>query len=138
VRFCQIVAYAIFSLAGFLTLAIINTPVFLYLLAFCFVSYFATAWFTRRPRHLQKHFLEKFVDENLGQYLKILSSAGFLTAFLVVLYPFLLNEDANVLIGIISIMLIRRVFPVMVSLAGNAFKLQNRRAFIDAILFPQY
>ncbi|MCX2840250.1 hypothetical protein OQJ59_01275 [Microbulbifer thermotolerans] len=76
-----------------------------------------------------------YVLENTSGYLKILSSINFLFGFLIILTPYLFNSEANIILSIISLIVLRQGLNSFVSLISALIKLSKEKQKINMLIF---
>ncbi|MCK8516971.1 hypothetical protein M0534_11635 [Methylonatrum kenyense] len=137
-RICGVAAYLLFMVVGFLVGMMLNPPVFLAVAGLLGLQ-FLFSWWVLRPASTTGWVdrIREFADENPRDYTKILSSTGFLVGFLVILHPFVLGDGENILIGVLSVVLLRQTLNVLPSIVGDAVSLVRSRHKVDALVFPQ-
>lgn len=137
-KFCELSANLLFAGVALLVLALLNLLLFSVLAALIIGQYLFSAWIVRGDDDLHPGRLKKYVFEKLNNYIKILSSINFLTAFLVILLPFVLTAGGNILIAIASIILTRRTLGSLEATIKEASKLSGDRHQIDPLVFKEF
>lgn len=135
-RFAGLGAAMLFALAALVVLAALNWALALFVLAVLCAFHLLTAWALRGVTALNRTRLSDFITENLGGYLGVLSAVGFLSSFLIILYPFIRSMNGNILVAIVSFILVRQFFSVMTGSVRDIVTLTRQRALIDALVFP--
>src|SRR5690606_19667447 len=87
--FCEICASMVFVVLGFAVLYFLNTWLLLFLLGLVVSQFVLSALVMSGPDNVNPGPFRRFIQENLGSYLSVLSSLNFLTGFLVILAPFM-------------------------------------------------
>src|SRR5690606_31206416 len=81
----------------------------------------------------------RFIQENLGSYLSVLSSLNFLAGFLVILAPFMVTGfQGNILIAILSILIVRQILTNLAALIKDMAGLSEDRHKINALVFRDH
>jgi hypothetical protein len=133
--FCDICASLLFLAVSALVFILLNPWLFFFLSGLIFSQFILSSW-ALRGHHINPGPFKAFVQDRLKNYLKILSSVNFLAAFLFILAPFLIGAGGNILVGIISIVLIRRSFGFMSSSVYKSVGLAQDKDKVDALIFP--
>jgi hypothetical protein len=137
-KFCQISAHLLFALTGLLALALFNTWLFTALVMLFVIQFIFSAWLVRGENDLHPSRVKAYVFEKLKNYLGILSSINFLAAFLVILVPFLITDNGNILVAIGSIIITRQMLGSLVAAVSNANSLSKNRHRIDPLVFRDF
>jgi hypothetical protein len=134
-RLTHAVAGIAFGVVGMTALAAINTPLFA-ALAGLFVAEFAfTALVLARWREVNPGRLQGFINDNLADYLNILSSINFLAAFFLILTPFLFGEEGNILLAVLAVVIVRRALPELEWAIRVVTDLYKKRDEIEPLIF---
>lgn len=136
VRFTQVVSSALFVAMGVLGFALLDPLLAGYVFAVILCSYLLTAWALRGVTVLKRNSLADFIERRLGDYLGVLSSVAFLSAFLVILYPFLTEAGGNILVAMICIMLLRQVTSALTGSVKNIVGLIQKRQLVETLVLP--
>jgi hypothetical protein len=134
-RVTQAVSAAAFGAVGLLVLAVVDAMLFASLLGLFFLEFLGTSivlagWRAAHPGRFQS-----FIRDNLGDYLNVLSSINFLAAFLLILAPFIYGSDANVLLALLAVVVIRRALPALKTAIRIVADLYEDRHAIDPLIF---
>ncbi len=135
-QFCGICASIVFLGAAFLLLLVINHWLILFLLLLTSSMYFFSAW-ALSGGDINPGALKSYIIGKTSDYLKILSSITFLSAFLVILIPFLTSNGGNIILAIISIILIRRSLSFIESSIRDSARLNQKKHQVNALIFPE-
>ena len=133
--FCGICANLLFLSLVFLVLLVLN-PWLLFFILMLFLGQYMFTFRALSGSDVNPGRLKSYILDKLPNYLKILSSINFLLAFLVILTPFLIGSG-NILVGIISIVLIRRSLGFIVGTVKTSVDLFSERHKVDALVFPE-
>lgn len=137
-RICSVAAYLLFMVVGFAVGMALNAPVFLIVVTMLALLFVCLCWiFYTEGTDGWGGRVRKFSEENPRDITRIISSAGFLVGFLVILHPFVLGEGQNILIAILSVVLLRQTLNVLPSIVSEAVSLSTSRHKVDALVFPQ-
>jgi hypothetical protein len=131
----QAVAAAAFGLVGLAALVIINPMLVAALGALFCVEFLITAMVMARWNAAYPGRFQGFIWGNLGDYLDLLSSVNFLTGFFLILAPFLLGQQGNILLAVLAVVIIRRTFPALDSAVKTTADLYKNRQAIDPLVF---
>lgn len=138
VGFCQLGVDLLFVSLGFLLLAFLNTWLFLVMMGLVIGQYFFAFRVMAGDDDLNPGKIKAYVIGDLKNFLKILASVNFLTAFVVILVPFLKGVGGNILIALISIIFLRQALGSLVDMAYNAVRLFKDRLKINALIFREH
>jgi len=128
-------ANLVFVILAFVTIAIINPILFLFLATLFAIQYVFTAI------TLQKHAQSKLgvsIQEAAPKYLQQLHTIDFWLAFSVILTPFIVGAGGNVLIAIFSLILTRLSLGSLMSAVNSVLKLVDQKHLIDALTFSSH
>lgn len=134
--FCGICSSLLFLATAYLVLLILNLQLFLFMMFMTVFFFLFSAW-ALRGSDINPGRLKKYIQEDTGGYMKILTSFSFLGAFLSILIPFLISGGGNIIVAILSIILIRRSLSFFVSSTKDITKLSKNKHEIDALIFPE-
>jgi len=136
-KFCGLSANLLFAGVALLALALLN-PMLLSILAILIMGqYLFSSWILRGDDEFHPGRIKNYIFEKLKNYVKILTSINFLTAFLVILFPLVLTEEGNILIAIVSIILTRRMLGSLETTVKEASKLSEDRHEVDPLIFRE-
>lgn len=138
VGFCLISVDLLFVSLGFLLLAFLNTWLFFVMTLLVVSQYFLTWWAVSGEDKLNPGKLRAYVQGNLKNFLKILASVNFLTAFVVILIPFLRGVGGNILIAIISVIFLRQALGALADAANSAVRLGKDKLKVNALVFREH
>jgi len=131
-------AGALFVLSGVAVIGLINPSLIAILLAIIAAQAMLTSRVLANADRLNPGVLARFIKDDAGGYLNILSSVNFLLAFGVLVYPFLSGAGGSVIVAIVSVILLRRVLSEAVITIRGALRLIDRQRIINAIVFPEH
>jgi hypothetical protein len=77
----------------------------------------------------------QFITENTNTYLSTNSTAIFFLCFLAILYPYITGVPENMLIGLVSIMLLRRTLGAALDAVRGSIRLIRKRPLVDTLMF---
>lgn len=133
---CQVCANLLFAVTGIMVgLFVLNSTLFLFLLAIVATQYLFTAWVVSGPDTVNPGRLQRHVLENTKNYLDILATANFLLGFLIILATFLTGAGGNILLAIISFIALRQILAALKSMIRDAAKLYADQHQINALVF---
>ena len=118
-------------------MAILNIPLTGFLIALIVCFFLMTAWLMERTSASRLFLLQKKITKDTGAYLNLLSSIAFLTSFLIIIYPFILGYESNVLVALVSFILMRQLLSAFVDSVKNILVLFSQRHLIDTLLFSE-
>lgn len=136
-RITQIAADLVFCLVGFTVLAVIDPVLVIWLASLTAIFIGMTAGALNRATSLRSNWLANAISDRLSSYLGVLSSIAFLSSFLVLLYPYLIGEDRNILLAIISVVLMRRLLGALTGSIKDMAALAAQRELVDTLVFPE-
>ncbi len=90
----------------------------------------------RSPEKSLPGTLSHYIRDNYNSYLGVLSSIFFLSAFIFLLFPFLLYEETSIILAIVAFIIVRRTLTTIRSFIKNAVKLSSQKHRINALIFP--
>ncbi|MFO7803158.1 MAG: hypothetical protein R6V55_12770 [Desulfovermiculus sp.] len=134
-KFCRISADAVFVGAGVLTGLIVNFSLFLVVIGLISLLFILSAILLKTADHIHPRAAAVYIQNNLGNYIKTLTSVAFLLSFLFLLILFLLFGYANVLGAILSIVIIRQTLTALTSIVKDAVSLGKAQHQINALTF---
>ena len=135
-KFCRTCADAIFVAAGMAVGFLINFWIFTFITGMMIFLFFVSALLCRSADHLHPGKIAVYTRENLGNYIKLLSSLIFLSSFVFLLVQFMTAEYSNVLMALLAFILIRQTQNVLSSSIKEAAGLYEAKHRIDALVFP--
>lgn len=135
-RLMQCAANLLFALGGLVILGLLSPALGVWLIGLLSGFYLMTALALRKVGPLNRTAFSDLITERLGSYLGILSSVAFLSSFLVILYPFVVGADANILVAMICVMLLRQMLAALTGCIKDAVSLAGQRRLIDTLVFP--
>ena len=136
-RFLQVCSGMLFLIAALVVMAILNIPLTGFLIALIVCFFLMTAWLMERTSASRLFLLQKKITKDTGAYLNLLSSIAFLTSFLIIIYPFILGYESNVLVALVSFILMRQLLSAFVDSVKNILVLFSQRHLIDTLLFSE-
>lgn len=134
---CQLWANLAFVVLGLTALVFLDRLLFLVLFGLVALQYGFSAWAIRNAATGAPNRLAAFILDNLKNYLKLFSSANFLLGFLVILAPFVIHGDGNILIAILSIIVVRQVLNTLMSFINDGVRMIRDRHLIDPLVFRE-
>jgi hypothetical protein len=137
-KFCHISSNLLFAVTGLLVMAIFNILLFSALIIIFVIQFVFSAWLVRGDNDLYPGRFKAYVFEKLDNYLGILSSINFLSAFLVILVPFLMTDNGNILVAIGSIIITRQILSSLVAAVKDSSALVKNRHRIDPLVFRDF
>lgn len=134
-RLCEIASGLFFSIMVFGVLGFLNLPLVLTLLGLSVLQFFATMVVLGNDAHVEPSRLQELVLERTAELTKFFSSLTFLVCFVVLLVPFVTGQQANVIVAILSVLIIR--FGLQRSAASVQYLVSMYRArhLIDPLVF---
>lgn len=138
-RFCQVCAGMVFVALGMLVLCVVDLRLALFLTVLVAAQFVFSAFVMSGPDDVNPGAFRRFIEENLGGYLSVLSSLNFLSGFLVILAPFLgTGGEGNILMAILSIVIVRQVLANLSAVVKGTVELSEDRHKINALVFREY
>lgn len=137
-RFCSIVSYSIFFILSLVVLWFINLYLFLFLLLLIFSEIVFTAIAVLGNDDINPGRLKGFIINKLSNYLGTLKIINFLLGFFVILYPYFVGVDYNILFAIVSMILLRQSLNMLSSLVSDAVLLSKARHRVNTLVFRGY
>lgn len=135
VTFCQVSANLLFAILGMAILAVLSPWLFLLLAVLLIGQYVLSGWSLSGDDFNPGRF-KRYIQERLGNYLKILSSVNFLAGFVVLLIPFVVGAGGNILVAILSIVLLRQLLGSLTSIPVDMLRLAKDKYRVDALVLP--
>jgi|GEM_PF-5243203 hypothetical protein len=137
-RVVTVVTNIIFFLTGMVVITLLDKLVVLFLSTYLGAAYLIFAGLTSRRAARRAPALAANLDQNFKKYVRIASSVGFLTSFLVILYTLLTAAEANVAIAIVLIILLRQVLSAATGVVIESVQMSRRRDQFNAMLFREH
>ena len=137
-RITQLAGAGLFVLVGLGLLLWLEPTVALHLVTFTLLALGVTALALRPREDHSRTRLGTLIADDTSDYLDILSSLAFLSGFLVILYPLVMEHHGNVLAAIIAVMLLRQMLSSMTSMVKDARSLSNQKQMIDTLTSPEH
>lgn len=134
-RFSTAVSDGVFALGGFVLLGILNPLLLAAVIGMMFVEWLFCGLIMLGADPVHPGRLHRLVRESRAGLLKTFSALNFLGAFFVILAPFLMGMEANILIAILSVLLLRQMLNAMVSMVRLSVDLYTERYRIDPLVF---
>lgn len=137
-RFCTILSCAIFFVLCLYVLWLINKALFLFLTVVLTLEIAFTSFAVRGEDTANPGRLKGFVIEKVGNYLATLRIINFLSGFFVILYPYLVGVDYNILFAIISMVLLRQSITMLSTLISDAIALSKAKHHVNTLVFRHH
>lgn len=134
-KLCRITADAIFILAGLLAGLIVNYWLFIVVISLICLLFVVSAILLKTSDYIHPKAAAVYIQNNLGNYVKTLTSIAFLISFLFLLILFLVFGYANVLGAILSIVIIRQTLTALTAIVKDAVSLGKAQHQINALTF---
>ncbi|MFA0792128.1 hypothetical protein ACCI51_16390 [Microbulbifer echini] len=135
---CTILSNSIFTIVAIVAVTFINLPLAAYIIMMALTFYGLSYCAYQNYINGRGGNIGKLIDEDIGGYLKLVTSVTFLTGFLVILQPFLVGGDANLLFSIVSIILLRQLLSTFSTSSKSFFKFIRSKDKVDTLLFEAY
>lgn len=132
---CHLWANFLFVILALVALSWLNLWALFTVLGLVAIEYLYSAWALRADRESSLTRSGLYIRDNLGRYLKMLSSVNFFISFSVVLLPFFLDVDANILMAIASVKILRQVFRTLRAIFVSAVNLSKQKDRISPLVF---
>ena len=137
-KICSVQAGLIFGGLSMALLLLLHPVVFGLIVGLVTLEWLLSIWVVRgnddhSPKGLKRYVLVRYKD-----YVSLLSNINFLIGFLVILVPYLLGDDRNIIISLISFLLLRRMLTVISSMVKTSIELEKNRQKINALLFRHH
>lgn len=136
-RFSDVVAGLLVVLIAFSVLGLINPLLFGGLLVLTAVQYIFTASVIWASDPHSPGALARTIRDSLPTYLNVLASVNFLIGFLIILAPYLMELDRNLILSILSILLLRQSLNAISSITKVTVNLWKQRPKIDPMVFRE-
>jgi hypothetical protein len=131
---CRVCANLLFVALGFAALLLLNLWLFLLIVGLIGVQFLLSSWVMGEDDEINLHPLKLYVTEKLVNYLRVLSSANFLSGFVVILIPFL-SGGGNILVAMLSFLILRQLLDSLVQIANDAVRLGKDKHRISPLVF---
>lgn len=133
------IASVLFILTFLLVLVLIYESVFYYFLLMLFVCYVLTAAILRFSKKvdLLSTSVVPFIVSKPKDYMRLFASIIFIGGFLVILYPYLIGDDKNIILSLIAFILVRKMSTETVTFTSHSCFLLRNKDRISALMFPQ-
>jgi len=131
----SVLADSLFWLAGMVLYLIIAPVTFAAYLGMVVASFMLGTLFAVAKDRWGLGQAHRFIAERTDHYVSTNSTIIFFVCFLVILYPYLTGLPVNVLIGLVSIMLLRRTLSALSDAVRGSVKLIRRRHLVDTLMF---
>lgn len=139
-RFIEVAASSVFIWLGILVLFFVSFPVFVFVLVFAssifLISFLLLYGFNNGQVFIPENTIQAWLKKENKLYLKVCSSVGFLLAFLLILYPYVVGKNPNILLSLVAFLVARQVFNLMGKNISTALLLLNEKDVINALFFP--
>ncbi|WP_457807651.1 hypothetical protein [Kushneria sp. EE4] len=136
-RVCGIVADGATAIVGMGAGLFLFPTLFGFLLLVMISMYAATAAVISLPNEAVADRIERWIASNSGGFLRTLGSIGFLSGFLCLVAEFYRLDNLNLLIGIVSLILSRRLFQSATGFVSGQLRLAEKRERVDALFFRE-
>ncbi|WP_438766453.1 hypothetical protein [Kushneria sp. TE3] len=136
-RVCGVVADGATVIVGMGAGLFLFPTLFGFLLVIMMLMYVATAAVIGLPNEATADKIERWIASNSGGFLRTLGSIGFLSGFLCLVAEFYRLDNLNLLIGIISLILSRRLFQSATGFVSGQLRLAEKRERVDALFFRE-
>ena len=130
-------AELLFGLICFTSLFLIDQYLFWGVFCLIGIEYGFSSCHARRFFERESSIVGRYLIEETSGYLKILSSINFLLGFVIILLPYLMGVQANILWSIVCIIVLRQGLASVVSLITNCLKLSKGRGLIDGFILDK-
>ncbi len=131
----SIVADAAFWVAGMVLYLVIAPTTFAVYFALASISLLLGLAVAGSEGRWHLRGVHLLLSEKTNTYLNANSAVIFFVCFLVILFPYLVGTPENMLIGLISIMLLRRTLSAAFDATKGALKSIRNRPLVDALMF---
>lgn len=137
-KLCNTSAYFIFALLALFFLYIINKNLFLFLSCILFFQLALSAWAISGSDDINPGRFKSQVLYGTSDYLTVLKTFNFLVGFFIILYPYLIGVDYNILFAIISMVLLRQTLNMLESLINNSAALSKASHRVNMLVFREF
>jgi hypothetical protein len=137
-RFSEIAASGIFGLVILGLIGLINPPLFSVLIGLILLQVAITALVLRFGNPISPGPTQRFVKRKLGTYLGILVSINFLAGFFVMLAPFVLSGNGNILVAILCILMLRWSQGAISGAISDGVDLFRKQLLINPLVFREH
>jgi hypothetical protein len=101
------------------------------------IQFLFTTWVIQQSHNTSYGALQQFIQNKLSEYLNILSSITFLSAFLIIFSSFINSTGRNTLLGIVTFIAMRQLLSSLVAIIRDAVKLNRNKDQINALVFRE-
>lgn len=137
-KFCSIFANGLFTLLVFLILYFIAPLLLAFLVVALLLQVFISFFGLLGSDDLDPGAFKKLILEKRKSYIGFLTAFNFFGGFFVILYPYLVGQDGNILLSIISFLLLRQVLGSLSSLVNTPVRLFADRHKVNAFIFREF
>jgi hypothetical protein len=134
-QFCEVAAGKLFAATVLIVLAFLNTLLFGVLVGLMVIQYLAAAAVLGRNATINPNRLQRFIIGKSAEFIQICSSFNFLAGFFVILTPFLMGHEGNILVAILSVLMMRQGFNRLDGAINLMVALSMVRAQVDPLVF---
>lgn len=136
-RVCGVVADGATVIVGMGAGLFLFPTLFGFLVLTMLLMYVVTMAVISLPGEATGDRVERWIASNSGGFLRTLGSIGFLSGFLCLVAEFYRLDNLNLLIGIISLLLIRRILQSATGFVSGQLRLAEKRERVDALFFRE-
>lgn len=137
-RFCKVVAWSLFSLAILVLLTFISLDLVVFLLVMVAAQVAFTFWALSGGDDINPGAIKRWVMKPSEGYLNTLKTVNFLGGFFVILWPYLLGGEGNILISIVSFLALRQMLGAVEDMTSMSVRLAKARLRVNALLFREH
>lgn len=137
-KICSVQAGLIFGGLSMALLLVLHPTIFVLVSGLVVIEWALSIWALRGDNDLSPTGLKRYILVRYKDYVSLLSNVNFLIGFLVILIPYLLGDDRNIIVSLISFLLLRRMLTVMSSMVKTSIDLEKNRHKINALLFRHH
>lgn len=137
-KICSVQAGLIFGGLSMALLLVLHPTIFMLVTGLVLVEWVFSLWAVRGDNDLSPVGLKRYILVRYKDYVSLLSNINFLIGFLVILIPYLMGDDRNIIVSLISFLLLRRMLTVLSSMVKTSVELEKNRLKINALLFRHH
>ena len=134
-RLCEIGSGLLFSALVFTILGFLNITLVWTILGLGVVQFLGTMFLLGNDPHIETSRMQALILERTGELTRFFYSTTFLVCFLVLLVPFVLGQQTNVILAILSVLIIRFGLQRLAASVQYLASLFRARHLIDPLVF---
>lgn len=131
----QILADTFFVVVCLIVISMLNAVLLFALFFLVLIEYFATAYLLRKAAPVSGSWLSGLLHSDFKAYLSIFVSLNFLLGFVVIVSPFLLGMESEILLSIVSLIVCRQLLTALGQLINGCVRLGRSKDRIEALAY---